>query len=33
MAKPFTPAQIRSRVERWLLRSRSANGKKRHPVD
>ena len=32
MTKPFTPAQIRSRVERWLLRSRSANGKKRHPV-
>jgi CheY-like chemotaxis protein len=32
MTKPFTPAQIRSRVERWLLRSRSTNGKKRHPV-
>ena len=32
MTKPFTTAQIRSRVERWLLRSRSANGKKRHPV-
>jgi CheY-like chemotaxis protein/phosphoribosyl 1,2-cyclic phosphodiesterase len=32
MTKPFTPAQIRSRVERWLLRSRSANGKKRHPT-
>jgi CheY-like chemotaxis protein/phosphoribosyl 1,2-cyclic phosphodiesterase len=29
MTKPFTPAQIRSRVERWLLRSRSANGKKK----
>jgi CheY-like chemotaxis protein len=33
MTKPFTPAQIRSRVERWLLRSRSANGKKRHADD
>ncbi len=28
MIKPFTQAQIRSRLERWLLRARSANGKR-----
>jgi len=27
MIKPFTQAQIRARLERWLLRARSANGK------